>query len=70
MQEKVKGKVKWFNEDKGYGFISRDEGEDVFFHYTALQMAGYKTIEDDAQVEFMVEHGPKGPKAVDVVKID
>ncbi|MFW5966266.1 MAG: cold-shock protein [Persicimonas sp.] len=66
MSEMYEGKVKWFSEDKGYGFIARDEGEDVFFHYSALQVSGFKTIEDDREVEFELEDGPKGPKAVNV----
>lgn len=67
MAEKIRGKVKWFNEDKGYGFIERDDGgEDVFLHYSALQQSGFKTIADDAPVEFEVEQGPRGPKAVNV----
>lgn len=66
MSEMFEGKVKWFSEDKGYGFIARTEGEDVFFHYSALQVSGFKTIEDDRQVEFELEDGPKGPKAVNV----
>lgn len=70
MAEQVQGKVKWFNEDKGYGFIERDDGgEDVFLHYSALAQSGFKTIEEDAHVEFDVEMGPKGPKAANVVQI-
>lgn len=69
MAERIQGKVKWFNEDKGYGFIEREDGgEDVFLHYSELKDAGrgFKTIEEDAAVEFEVEPGPKGPKAVNV----
>jgi CspA family cold shock protein len=69
MAEKIQGKVKWFNEDKGYGFIEREDGgEDVFLHYSEIQDSarGFKSIEEDAQVEFEVEPGPKGPKAVNV----
>ena len=67
MAEKIRGKVKWFNEDKGYGFIERDDGgEDVFLHYSALAQSGFKTIADDTAVEFEVEQGPRGPKAVNV----
>lgn len=68
--ERIQGKVKWFNEDKGFGFIERnDGGEDVFLHFSALGQSGYKTIAEEARVEFAVEAGPKGPKAVDVVEI-
>lgn len=71
MSNKVQGTVKWFNEDKGYGFIERDDGgEDVFLHFSALDdQDGFKTIEEGASVEFMVEQGPKGPKASEVVEI-
>ena len=70
MSERVTGKVKWFNEDKGYGFIAREDGgEDVFLHFSELQQDGFKTVEDDAEVEFEVEMGPKGPKAVNVEKL-
>lgn len=68
--ERVKGKVKWFNEDKGYGFIARDDGgDDVFLHFSALKQSGFKTIDEDAEVEFDVEQGPKGPKAVNVEQV-
>lgn len=67
---KIQGKVKWFNEDKGFGFIERnDGGDDVFLHFSALGQSGYKTIAEDARVEFDVESGPKGPKAANVVEI-
>jgi CspA family cold shock protein len=67
---KVQGTVKWFNEDKGYGFIARDDGgEDVFLHFSALQQDGFKTIDEGAKVEFEVEHGPKGPKATEVIPV-
>lgn len=70
MAETVRGKVKWFNDDKGYGFIERsDGGEDVFLHFSALQQDGFKSIEEGAEVEFEVEHGPKGPKASNVIKL-
>lgn len=64
------GTVKWFNSDKGYGFISRDEGEDVFFHFTVLENTGFKTIEKDCRVEFEMEDSPKGPKATRVVPLE
>ena len=64
------GTVKWFNDEKGYGFIARDEGDDVFFHYSAIEKQGYKTIDDDSEVEFELENGPKGPKATRVIPSD
>ncbi|QDG49462.1 cold-shock protein [Persicimonas caeni] len=70
MSNKIQGRVKWFNEDKGYGFIERDDGgEDVFLHYSALNQSGFKTIAEDAAVEFEVEQGPKGPKAANVIQL-
>ena len=60
------GKVKWFNESKGYGFIQRDGADDVFVHYTAIQGAGFKTLQEGQRVEFSVEQGRKGLQAVDV----
>ena len=70
MADKVRGKVKWFNEDKGYGFIERDDGgDDVFLHFSALSQSGFKTIAEDAEVEFDVEMGPKGPKAANVTEV-
>jgi CspA family cold shock protein len=67
---KVQGKVKWFNEDKGFGFIERDDGgEDVFLHFSALSQSGFKTIAEDTAVEFDVEQGPKGPKAANVTQL-
>ena len=67
MSERVQGKVKWFNENKGFGFIERnDGGDDVFLHFSALEQTGFKTIAEDAEVEFDVESGPKGPKAANV----
>ena len=70
MSEKVRGKVKWFNEDKGYGFIACDDGrDDVFLHFSALEQTGFKTIAEDTAVEFYIEQGPKGPKAANVVQL-
>ncbi|MFP4599859.1 MAG: cold-shock protein [Persicimonas sp.] len=67
---RVTGTVKWFNEDKGYGFIERDDGgDDVFLHYNALAQTGFKTIAEGAKVEFDVEQGPKGPKAENVEQL-
>jgi CspA family cold shock protein len=63
---KEKGTVKWFNASKGFGFIQRDSGEDVFVHYSAIQMSGYRSLEEGARVEFSVRKGPKGLQAEDV----
>jgi CspA family cold shock protein len=60
------GTVKWFNESKGYGFIQRSSGDDVFVHYSAIKGEGYRTLQDGSQVEFEVEQGPKGLQAVNV----
>jgi CspA family cold shock protein len=62
----VKGKVKWFNEKKGFGFLERDEGDDVFVHYSNIQGEGFRTIREGDSVEFEVQDGPKGPQAVNV----
>lgn len=64
-----KGTVKWFNNQKGYGFISDEEGNDVFVHYSGLQMEGFKTLEEGQAVEYEVIQGEKGPQAVNVVKL-
>ena len=63
------GTVKWFNSSKGYGFITRDEGDDVFVHFKAIVGEGYKTLEDGDKVQFDVEEGPKGLQAANVTKI-
>ncbi|QXM05580.1 cold-shock protein [Crassaminicella indica] len=63
-----KGTVKWFNAEKGYGFISRENGDDVFVHYSAIDMDGYKTLEEGQAVEFEVVQGEKGPQATNVTK--
>lgn len=65
---RVKGKVKWFNEKKGYGFIEREGGGDVFVHFSAMQGEGYKTLAENQEVEFEVVEGAKGPQAASVVK--
>ncbi len=65
----AKGKVKWFNNQKGYGFVTTDEGTDVFVHYSAIQHEGYKTLEEGQAVEFDIEKGPKGDQATNVKKI-
>ena len=66
MSEKETGTVKWFNDRKGYGFISRESGEDVFVHHSGIQMEGFKSLSEDQHVEFLVEEGDKGPQAVEV----
>jgi len=60
------GAVKWFNAEKGYGFISQDDGPDVFVHFSAIDMQGYKTLEEGQRVEFEVTQGQKGPQAANV----
>jgi cold shock protein len=66
---KCKGKVKWFNDAKGFGFIEQDGGSDVFVHYSAIQMDGFKTLKQGQDVEFEVKDGAKGPQATNVMKI-
>ena len=66
MNDKETGTVKWFNASKGYGFIGRDNGPDVFVHYTAIQSDGYRTLQEGQRVEFVVEKGPKGRQAANV----
>lgn len=63
------GKVKWFNDAKGYGFIEREDGEDVFVHFTAIQSEGFKTLAEGQAVEFEVLNGQKGPQASNVMKV-
>ena len=65
----VKGTVKWFNNQKGYGFISDEAGNDIFVHYSGLKMEGFKTLEEGQAVEFEVIDGPKGPQATEVTKL-
>lgn len=69
MSERVIGTVKWFNSEKGYGFIEREDGPDVFVHYTAIQSDGFRTLQEGQQVEFVVEQGPKGPQAAQVTLV-
>ena len=63
------GKVKWFNQEKGFGFIEREEGDDVFVHFSAIQEEGFKTLAEGQEVEFEIVEGPRGPQAANVVKI-
>jgi CspA family cold shock protein len=69
MSERVSGTVKWFNTTKGYGFITREDGPDVFVHYSAIKSDGFRNLAEGDRVEFSVEQGPKGPQASDVVKL-
>ncbi len=62
------GKVKWFNAEKGYGFIERESGEDVFVHFSAIEMDGFKTLEEGQEVSFEIVQGAKGPQAANVQK--
>jgi cold shock protein len=61
------GTVKWFNAEKGYGFISQENGPDVFAHYSSIQSTGYRTLEEGQKVEFEITEGPKGPQASNIV---
>ena len=65
----MKGKVKWFNAEKGFGFIEREGGSDVFVHYSAIQSDGFKTLEDGQEVEFDEVEGAHGPQAANVTKL-
>ena len=67
MSEKITGTVKWFNENKGFGFIEREGGPDVFAHFSAIQSTGYKTLAEGQRVEFIVTDGQKGPQAEQIV---
>ena len=65
----VLGRVKWFNKDKGYGFIERDDGDDVFVHFSAIEGDGFKTLLEGQEVEFDIVEGARGPQAANVVKL-
>lgn len=65
----MEGKVKWFNAEKGFGFIERDGGEDVFVHFSAIQSEGFKTLDEGQSVEFDIVEGPRGPQAANVNKM-
>ncbi len=69
MSDRITGVVKWFNGSKGYGFIERQDGPDVFVHFSAIQADGYKNLNEGQQVEFEVEQGPKGPQAANVIPL-
>jgi CspA family cold shock protein len=69
MTERIKGTVKWFNAAKGYGFIGREGGDDIFVHFSAIQSDGYRRLEKGQQVEFSIEEGPKGLQAANVVAV-
>ncbi|SFI89212.1 cold shock domain-containing protein [Thermoflavimicrobium dichotomicum] len=66
----MKGKVKWFNAEKGYGFIEREDGGDVFVHYTAIQSEGYKTLEEGEPVEFDIVEGERGLQSANVIRLN
>lgn len=70
MSERIIGTVKWFNGGKGYGFISREDGPDVFVHFSAIQMDGYRNLMEGQRVEFTVENGPKGLQAANVMPLN
>jgi CspA family cold shock protein len=69
MSEREIGTVKWFNDKKGYGFIERENGPDVFVHFSAITMDGFKSLREGERVEFVVEQGQKGPTAAEVRKV-
>lgn len=66
MSERVVGTVKWFNGDKGYGFLAREGGPDVFVHYSAIESEGFRNLQEGQKVEFTIENGPKGLQAASV----
>ena len=66
---RIRGRVKWFNDQKGYGFIEHEGGKDVFVHFSSIQMDGFKSLPENQEVEFEIADGPKGPQAVNVVKV-
>jgi CspA family cold shock protein len=70
MSERIIGTVKWFNNTKGYGFIGREGGDDVFVHFSAIKGDGYRSLEEGQKVEFSIQQGPKGLQAADVMKVE
>jgi CspA family cold shock protein len=70
MSERIVGTVKWFNGSKGYGFIARESGPDVFVHFSAIQTNGYRNLQEGQKVEFTIENGPKGLQAANVVPMN
>jgi len=70
VSERETGTVKWFNDSKGFGFISRETGDDVFVHYSDVQGGGFRSLREGQRVEFSVEQGTKGPKATNVLALD
>ena len=69
MANLVQGTVKWFNDEKGFGFIAQDSGKDVFVHYSAINANGFRTLAEGQQVQFTVTQGPKGPQAENVTPL-
>jgi CspA family cold shock protein len=70
VSDRVVGTVKWFSDSKGYGFIARDGGEDIFVHYSAIEADGFRTLQEGQRVEFAVEQGPKGLQATNVTNLN
>ena len=70
MSNRIQGEVKWFNAEKGYGFIKHDNGKDIFVHFSAINSAGYKSLEQGERVEFEITQGAKGEQASNVVKVN
>jgi CspA family cold shock protein len=70
MSQRIQGEVKWFNAEKGYGFIKHDNGKDVFVHFSAINSGGYKSLEEGERVEFEITQGAKGEQAANVVKLN
>jgi CspA family cold shock protein len=69
MTNRITGTVKWFNDQKGYGFLTQENGPDVFVHHSAIQATGFRSLTEDDRVEFSIEQGPKGPAATNVVRL-
>lgn len=69
MSKRITGIVKWFNDEKGYGFIQREGGPDVFVHHSAIKATGYRKLEEGERVEFEITEGPKGPQASEVIRL-